>query len=161
METDNRFQNDPVGHAGTRDRLLAALIAAGHSSTAPRRAVIDTLASAEASLCPQDILERSRERHPTLGLVTVYRTLEILTALGLVRRIHQDGDCHSYVVIGRPHGHHLLCENCRQAIEFEGCELDHLFERVREQTGFRISDHWLELFGLCPACQAREKASDR
>ncbi|MHB0856730.1 MAG: Fur family transcriptional regulator [Anaerolineae bacterium] len=157
METDNAFQNAPAGKM--RERLIEAIVAAGHSSTAPRRAVVGVLAAAEESMCPVDILNRSRELHPTLGLVTVYRTLEILTGLGLVRKIHQDGGCHSYVVVGRAHGHHLLCERCHQVVEFDGCALDDLFERVRCQTGFSISDHWLELSGLCPACQAKRQSA--
>ena len=135
-------------------RLLRALSEAGYSNTRTRRAVVAVLAGAAEGLSASDILVRARRSHPRLGLVTVYRTLEILSSLGLVRRIHLADGCHSYALSQCSHGHHVICERCHQTIEFEGCGLEELEQHVRRQTGFAVTDHWLELFGLCPRCQA-------
>jgi Fe2+ or Zn2+ uptake regulation protein len=48
----------------------------------------------------------------------------------------------------------VVCERCHRAVEFEGCELHELVESVTQQTGYQVTDHWLEMFGLCPRCQA-------
>ena len=136
-------------------RLLCALAEAGYSCTRSRRAVIDAVAETPGSLTAVGLLERARQAHPSLGLVTVYRTLDILSSLGLVRRIHTAEGCHTYALAQCAHGHHVVCERCHQAVEFEGCELHELADSVKRQTGYRVTDHWLEMFGLCPHCQAQ------
>ncbi len=140
-------------HAYFGQRLLRTLADAGYSSTRPRRAVVDVVAEEPGGLSAADILERARRAYPGLGLVTVYRTLEILSSLGLVRRIHMDDGCHTYALAQCSHGHHIICERCHRAIEFEGCELRDLEDNVALQTGFQVTDHWLEMFGVCPNCQ--------
>lgn len=144
---------------GHSQRLMRALAEAGYSRTRPRRAVIDVVAAAPCGLTAAGILERARRAHPTLGLVTVYRTLSILSTLGLVRRILMADGGHSYALAQCSHGHHVICERCHRAVEFEGCELQEMMENVTRQTGYRVTDHWLEVFGLCPSCQALVDAS--
>lgn len=144
-------------HTSHRQRLLRSLAEAGYSSTRPRRAIIDVVVATPEGLTAADILERARPAHSRLGLVTVYRTLDILSSLGMVRRIHMEDGCHTYALAQCSHGHHIICERCRRVVEFEGCELRDLEESVGLQTGFRVTDHWLEMFGLCPSCQ-RETA---
>jgi Fur family transcriptional regulator, ferric uptake regulator len=136
-------------------RLLRTLTEAGYSSTRSRRAVVDAIAEAPAGVTAEGILERARLAYPKLGLVTVYRTLEILSSLGLVRRIHMPDGGHTYALCQYSHGHHIICERCHRAVEFEGCELRELVESVTRQTGFQVTDHWLEMFGICPRCQAQ------
>ena len=46
------------------------------------------------------------------------------------------------------------CTQCHRVVEFDGCTVDALAHELSEQTRFRIQGHWLELFGLCPECQA-------
>ena len=144
---------------GQSQRLLRTLTEAGYSSTRPRRAVVNVVAEGAGGLSAADILERARRAHPSLGLVTVYRTLEILSSLGLVRRIHTTDGCHTYALSQCPHGHHIICERCHRAVEFVVCELHDLVESVTRQTGFQVTDHWLEMFGLCPRCQVQAAAA--
>ncbi len=140
-------------HSNQGQRLLRSLAQAGYSSTRPRRAIVEAIAAAPGGITAADILERARQAHPGLGLVTVYRTLDILSNLGLVRRIHTADGCHTYALTQCAHGHHVVCERCHQAVEFEGCELHELMQSVTQQTGYQVTDHWLEMFGLCPRCQ--------
>lgn len=136
------------------EELLSQLRMHGYRVTAPRRAVIEALEGAESWLSPESIQSRALARCPGLGLVTVYRTLALLSDLGYVRRIHLDGGCSGYASAGQGHSHHLVCRSCQQVIEFPGLEdLSRVIESVQDQTGFLIEDHMLELLGLCPACQ--------
>ncbi len=126
---------------------------AGFKVTAPRRAVLQSVARMRAPLTVDEILSRSRRSYPRLGMVTVYRTLEILRALGHVRRLHMESGCHTYMASILPHAHYLICSHCGRAVEFSQCRMDGMLRGVAQQTGYRISSHWLELFGQCPRCQ--------
>lgn len=129
----------------------------GYRITRARRAVIQTLDAAEAWLSPELIQRQAQAGCPGLGLVTVYRTLSLLSSLGYVRRIHLEGGCSGYARADLPHSHHLVCRSCQQVVEFPGSEdLMPLVTRVQDQTGFRVEDHMLELLGICPECQVRE-----
>ncbi len=149
--------------------LVTVLTAAGYSNTRARRAVLDALSSADGPLTPGELLDSARSRHEALGLVTVYRTLEILENLGLVRKLHLAEGCHSYVLstVGARadngvdlhtaggHGHHIICEECHRAVEFAGCDIEPVVAAVEAQTGYAVRSHWLEIFGLCPSCQEK------
>lgn len=135
--------------------LLEKLSKAGYRLTAPRRAVVHTLAQSDDLLRPERIHRLSRQEAPKLGLVTVYRTLQLLTDLGIARRVHTEDGCHGYSLAEHHHGHHLVCKRCRQLVEFPGTEdLQPLIQQLEKLTGFVIEDHVLELSGLCPDCQA-------
>jgi Fe2+ or Zn2+ uptake regulation protein len=139
-----------TAHAQT---LSAQLTAHGYKLTRPRLAVLRVVAEAHESLSPAEIHARARKFHPPTGLVTVYRTLDVLTECGAVRKVHQPDGCHSYAPASEGHAHHVICEKCQSVAEFEGCDLSELFRAVQRRTGFKVEDHWLELFGLCPNCR--------
>ncbi len=156
MKIENHFQFEsnqtPLDPAG----MLAALLEAGYSNTGARRAVLAAICQTGGQASPADLLAVGRQFHPRLGQVTVYRTLEILQALGLVRKLHSDAGCHAYAPATHDHGHHIICQGCQRAMEFEGCDIAAVVTSVEAQTGFQVQSHWLEMFGLCPECQAGE-----
>jgi Fe2+ or Zn2+ uptake regulation protein len=132
------------------------LIEAGFRITESRRAVAQVLLEADAPLSPQEILERGEAIHPKLGLTTVYRTVALLGKLDLVHRVHQSNGCHGYVATSPGHRHHIICRECGRAVEFLGSEdLTQLIGRVEQSTNYRVDEHLLQLFGLCPRCQER------
>ncbi len=126
--------------------------------TRPRQAILDIIAAAEHHLTPAEIHKRARKKYPHLGLVTVYRTLDLLTELGYVRRVHFNDGCHSYVAAAQGHAHHLVCSNCGKAQEFENCDLEPLIANLQRKTGFEINVHMLELMGRCPDCSVTANA---
>ncbi len=161
--------------SGEPDALLMALAQAGYSSTRARRAVVQALHDS-GQATPAELLASGRTHHPALGLVTVYRTLEILEGLGLVRKLHLDAGCHSYAISALAaqqadhgahaghrdiHSHHVICQHCNRAVEFAGCDLATVVASVETQTGYRVREHWLEMFGICPACQEAWDAEAR
>jgi Fe2+ or Zn2+ uptake regulation protein len=130
---------------------------AGRRITASRRAVMQVLLETEAPLSPQEILERGGAMHPKLGLVTVYRTVTLLQEMGLVCRVHRSDGCHGYVATSPGHRHHVICRKCGRAAEFPGFEdLNVLILQVEQNTDYRVDDHLLQLFGLCPDCQGMQ-----
>jgi Fe2+ or Zn2+ uptake regulation protein len=139
----------PVSSNAWLDQLQST----GCRLTGARRAVVQVMESSQRALTPVEVFDAARQRDPRLGLVTVYRTLEKLEQLGLIQRVHQSRDCQAFLKAGQGHQHLLLCERCGRAVLFAGDDLEALFARVGEQTGFEIKSHWLQLYGLCAECK--------
>jgi len=140
---------EPLAHA-----WLARLEQEGYRLTAPRRAIIEILAETEVALGPLEVYDRARARCPGVGLVTVYRTLEKLEEAGLAQRVHLPGGCHRYLRATQGHQHLLICSACGRAQIFEGDNLDNFIGAVAARTGFQITEHWLQLYGVCPGCHS-------
>lgn len=138
---------------GLENEWLRQLGERGCRLTGPRRAIVRILSRSRRALEPLELFDAVRAGTPGVGLVTVYRTLEALEELGLVQRIHESGGCRRYLRAPQGHQHVLLCRRCGQAELFDGDDLEPLFEQVAARWGYRIEEHWLQLFGLCPACR--------
>jgi Fe2+ or Zn2+ uptake regulation protein len=122
--------------------------------THPRSEVVAILNAAAKPLTPQSIYQRSVERKSEIGLVSVYRTLELLSELNLVRRVHGHDGCHGYVLASPGHHHHLVCRKCGKAVEFSGsADLSEFIAIIQKETSFKIDEHILQLYGICPKCQ--------
>jgi len=141
----------------SEEEIVAQLSQAGLRVTQARRAVVRVILEADRALTPAQIFELARRQWPRMGLVTAYRTLELLAQLGFVRRIHSDDGCNSYARASFGHRHDLICRQCGRVVEFEGCDLSELLDRVQAETGFTISTHVLELAGTCPRCQKEKR----
>jgi Fur family ferric uptake transcriptional regulator len=133
--------------------IIERLAGCGLRVTRARRAVVRALLESEGALTPAQACECARRHWPRIGLVTAYRTLELLAQLGLARRVHAADGCHGYTRASAGHHHNLICQRCGRVVEFEGCDLSALEQRVASETGFAIHTHILELTGVCPLCQ--------
>jgi Fur family transcriptional regulator, ferric uptake regulator len=126
----------------------------GLRMTRPRQVILNILETASIPISALTIYQRALEINEKIGLATVYRTLDLLDEFSLVRRVHSQDECQGYVLASPGHHHHLVCRSCKQAVEFIGSEdLASIVQRVQRQTGYQVSDHLLELYGLCPDCQ--------
>lgn len=136
------------------NRAIAALRRYGYRLTPQRRAVLEVIVDAEQHLTPADIHRRVQNEHSGVGLVTVYRTIEVLARLGLICEVRMEDGGRSYLLT-RPLGdhHHLICSHCGRVVDFTGSELDDLERRLSQETGFKINDHLLQFTGYCPFCQ--------
>jgi Fur family ferric uptake transcriptional regulator len=126
----------------------------GYKLTQPRRAILQVLLATAQPLSPAEIQERGQAFCKELGLVTVYRTLELMETMDMVRAVHLADGCHSYVLATPGHTHHVVCERCHAVVEVIGCDLDCFLDTVAERTGYQITGHWLEISGVCAACQS-------
>ena len=125
----------------------------GYKITPQRLAVISAIAGSHEHLTPAAIYERVHRDYPSIGLVTIYRTLEMLTELDLICETHAGGSCHSYLM-RRPaeHHHHLICSDCGKVVDFTDCDLGDLESRLVKETKFKINGHLLEFIGQCRRC---------
>ena len=131
---------------------LESLQASGYRLTAPRRAIVELLAETDRALGPIEIYDLARTACPGIGLVTVYRTIEKLEELRLLQRVHLPDGCHRYLPAVQGHQHLLLCTECGLARYFSGDDFKPLSGSVSLESGYQITDHWLQLYGLCPQC---------
>ena len=130
--------------------MLQFLREAGFRDTASRRAVV-TAAVRLQRFTAADIVDELRAEG--IGRATVFRTLELLTTLGLLDQLHTDHR-HPYTVCSPRHHHHLVCSACSQVTEVTLPSVERAVRLLAEQAGYRLEGHLLEITGLCAACQA-------
>ncbi len=125
----------------------------GYRLTRARKAVVETVSQSVRAMTPLEVYDTARGSDPALGLVSVYRTLEKLEELGLIQRVHQPQGCQAFIAASQGHQHMLLCQQCGQVTYFEGDDLEGLINTIARKTGYKIREHWLQLFGLCANCR--------
>jgi Fur family ferric uptake transcriptional regulator len=132
--------------------LYGFLRRAGHKVTHARRSVIATLAETNGHLTAPDVVQAVQMREPGVGRASVYRTLELLTRLGLVQSSTLGGGAATYVLTPNRHHHHVVCVECHKTVEFDDCVMPELEVRLGERLGFQFEGHLVELYGRCPDC---------
>ena len=126
------------------------LEALGHRVTPSRRAVIAAVLQQRDHFSVEDVLHRCRGA----GRATVFRTIRLLTDIGVVcRLLLEDGSLH-YRVSQRGHHHHLVCTNCGTVRDLDQCAVTDLVRELADTLGYEIEGHWLELYGKCRSCQS-------
>jgi Fur family ferric uptake transcriptional regulator len=134
--------------------IETALDRAGYRLTEPRRALATLIADQDGHFTAAELVAIARERRLGVGRATVFRTLETLEEIGAIERLDLPTGEHAYVACELAHHHHIVCSRCGRTVEIDDAGLRPVVREVGRQTGFRVDDHRLELFGLCPACQA-------
>jgi Fur family transcriptional regulator, ferric uptake regulator len=128
------------------------LEARGYRVTPPRRAVIAAVLQQDAHFTADDLLQRCRGA----GRATVFRTIRLLTDLGVVCRVLlEDGSLHYRVSERGRHHHHLVCTGCGKVQDLDECSVTDLVRELSRSSGYEIDGHWLEFYGHCAGCQTK------
>ncbi len=137
------------------DRKLLSVLKQHHYKLTPqRRAVLKVFGSSQEHLTPAEIYEKVQPECPGIGLVTIYRLLQILTELGLICEVHSGDNCRRYLIRRQTvHHHHLICSACGTVVDFTDCDLSELEQRLSRDTRFEMEGHLLEFYGRCRNCQ--------
>jgi len=144
------------------DNQLAALDRAGYRLTGPRRVVADLIAGRDGHFTAAELVDDAAERRLDIGRATIFRTLDVLEALGAIERIDLPSGDHAYITCEpSAHHHHVVCARCGRATDVDDAGLAGVVRRIARDTGYRIDEHRLELFGLCPGCQAEASGAGR
>jgi Fur family ferric uptake transcriptional regulator len=131
---------------------ISTLDRAGYRLTEPRRALAAVIAEQAGHFTAADLVAETRARRLGIGRATVFRTLDVLEDLGAIERVDLPSGEHAYVACDPVHHHHIICSQCGRTDEIDDAGLRPVVREVTRQTGFRVDEHRLELFGLCPAC---------
>ncbi|MBL9006773.1 MAG: transcriptional repressor [Myxococcales bacterium] len=122
-------------------------------STSQRDLIVDEFLRCPDHISIEDLLTRVRARNGRIGYATVYRTIKLLADADLATERHFKDGHTSYEVAGpnSQHHDHLICLKCHLILEFSNDEIEALQERVaRDLGGFKVMQHKMELYALCP-----------
>lgn len=136
--------------------IVTVLDRAGYRLTEPRRSLAGLIANRDGHFTATELLSEARAKRLGVGRATIFRTLEVLEGLGAVERLDLPSGEHTYVVCEPAHHHHVVCSRCGRTDEIDDAGLRTVVREVARRTGYRIDEHRLELFGLCPACLASQ-----
>ncbi len=138
---------------GTRERLeefVRKCKEIGLKITPQRLAVYEVLLKSTNHPTVEDIYEEVKKRYPYVSLATVYRTLETLERIGLVKRVCFWGNSARYDANLNEH-HHLICEKCGR---IEDVNLDQEINIPEHFHGYKTHGYSVNIYGFCPKCQS-------
>lgn len=131
----------------------------GYKLTNQRRVVLEALYKRDGEhLTAEEVHQVVKEVNPEIGLATVYRTLQLLSELGLIDKLNLDDGIVRYEIGDmetKHRHHHLICEECGSILGVEDDMLDPLEEAFFEKYGFRVNDHVAKFYGICKECQEK------
>lgn len=122
-------------------------------STKQRTAVVAALADAGGFRSAQELHRILTDHGQSVGLATVYRTLQALAEAGEVDALRgPDGEVRYRQCEDAGHHHHLVCRSCGRTVELDAGDLEGWAAAMARRYGFSEVEHTLELFGICQAC---------
>ena len=120
--------------------------------TRQRAAVTRALEERDGFVSAQQLHDDLRHQGESVGLTTVYRSLQALAETGEVDLLVTDDGETVYRRCSPEHHHHLVCRSCGRTVEIAGPAVEAWADAVASEHGFRDISHTLEVFGLCADC---------
>jgi Fur family ferric uptake transcriptional regulator len=146
---------DRLEWGSVRDRLRAR----GLRWTPQRRTLVEVLSRTTGHVTGSQLVERCIALDPATTPSTVYRTLDVLEEIGLVRHAHgPDGREEFHVLPQTEHGH-LHCEGCGETWEIDGAEAAPFVTDIEARRGFAVDLSHLTIVGRCAACRTEGGAA--
>lgn len=142
--------------SSTMERFCQKLREKEFKVTPQRQVVLKVfMENADQHLSAEDVYQIVKQKHPEIGLATVYRTLDLLAELEIVQKMNFGDGKSRYEINNQEmhHHHHLICLSCGHVTEFEDDLLDSLEEAIAKKSGFEIIDHQLKFYGYCIKCR--------
>jgi Fur family ferric uptake transcriptional regulator len=153
-------QAEPLDFENIED-VFAALRERGHRISTPRRLVLEALFAAEGPVSAQFIADGLDGKLAELDRTSVYRNLEQLEELGVVRHVHLGHGPSLYRLVGDGETEYLACERCGRVTSVEPSELDPVREQIRKEFGYEANFGHFPVVGLCRRCSAEAAGKSR
>ena len=134
--------------AAVVDDIISQLSDLGYRDTEPRRLVISAIAAQSNPFTAEELCASL----PCVGRATVYRGLRLLVETGQACRVLLEDHDLRYQLSHQGHHHHLLCGVCGASADLEVCHAEDILREAAAAAGFRMSGHWLEVYGQCGEC---------
>ena len=133
---------------------LNSLGAAGYRRGGARESVVELLGRQNSCLSAQDIHDQLRKARRPVGIASVYRALETLAELRLVKRVDAGDGIARYepATADGEHHHHLVCRDCGKVEAFSDTRLERAIDRVAGGLGYSVDEHEVVLVGACADC---------
>jgi Fur family ferric uptake transcriptional regulator len=143
----------------------------GYRLTFPRQKILEVLSKSTEHLSAEEIFNKVQKRRPSIGLTTVYRTLELLMDAGLIAKYDFGDGKRRYELINGPgtssSHHHLICNNCRKMINYsevaqkEKKLIEEIGKELSEKYNFDIQSYQIQFYGLCQKCKKRRRSNKK
>jgi Fur family transcriptional regulator, ferric uptake regulator len=140
-----------MGEAGT---VITMLRERGYRITPQREAILEEILRSRGHITPQDVTRRVQRRLPAVNASTVYRTMDLLEEVGVVRHAHLEGGAEYHRGDEVEHVH-LTCSSCGSEDDLSLEEAESLKRLVQEHRGFLPDLTHFAISGLCRDCQRR------
>lgn len=127
--------------------------------TRSQERILNLLKTIKQGISAQDIYVELRNRNQSMGLATVYRSLEALKLEGMVQ-VRTLGNGEALYSLAQQDKHHLTCLQCGASIPINQCPVHDLESQLQDSHKFKIFYHTLEFFGLCSQCQMGQAAGE-
>jgi Fur family ferric uptake transcriptional regulator len=149
MTEQNQAPRDP------HDVLRTYMAKHGLKASRQRETIVDVFLETQGHLRVDELLARVRAVDPRVSQATVYRTMKLLTDCGLAEsRNFGDGQTrYERRDRGRGHHDHLICTECGAIVEFVDDGIERLQDKVAREYGFKVTEHKMELYGVCKSWQ--------
>jgi Fur family transcriptional regulator, ferric uptake regulator len=142
----------PCLDAPDLDSAVDALRAGGLRISAARRLVLEVLYAADSPVSAEQVAAGLDGRLPRSDLTSVYRNLETLEEIGLVRHFHLGHGPGLYAPTGAGEREYLVCSSCGAVKAVEPDEMTAVRDVIRERFGYRAEFSHFPILGLCPSC---------
>lgn len=142
------------GNSERLKQIVEKLKANGCRLTPQRLAVLRFLAETQTHPSAEMIYEHVKKDFPTTSLATVYKTVTLAKELGEILEIGLAGGSNRYDGFNPSPHPHLICLECQKIMDPDLDALDGMTEELAKDTGFKIVNHRVDFFGVCPECQS-------
>ena len=128
------------------------LKAANIRITPQRYAVLEYLIESDSHPTADDIYRSLVEKFPNVSVATIYNNLRLFTKIGFVKEMTY-GDGSSRFDFATTQHYHAICENCGKIEDIYYPGLEDIEETAHNLTGYKVTNHRMEVYGICPECQ--------
>ncbi len=128
----------------------------GMKYTEQRAVILQILLNIDDHLNAEEVHRIVKEKYPeqNIGIATVYRTLNFLEDVNLISSISFGKDGKKYEGnVTKEHHDHIICTSCGKIVEFFDEDIEKRQEDIATKNGFKITDHTMQIFGICQKCQ--------
>lgn len=135
----------------------------GLKSTSQRDDIAQVFFASSRHISVEELYAEVRKINPRVGYATVYRTMKLLKECELAAERHfADGEARFENIKEEGHHDHLLCDRCGKIVEFTHPQIEKLQEIIARRLGFVVTNHKMEIYGICRECrEGRELPSEQ
>ncbi len=139
-----------------RDQFFNYLAREKLKFTSQRALIFDVFWDTEGHVSPEELYGKVKEKDPSIGQATVYRTLKLLSDSKIAREVDfRDGVTRYEPYFGQSHHDHLICTLCGMSVEVVDENIEKLQEKLARKHGFTLSGHSMYLYGKCSKCSGK------
>lgn len=140
-------------------QALDTLKATGVRITPQRHAILEYLIKSMSHPTADEIYKALEGKFPNMSVATVYNNLRVFREVGLVKELTY-GDSSSRFDYVTSNHYHVICEKCDKIVDFDYPTLDEVEQLASHVTGFKVTHHRMEVYGICPECQKKDDQND-